>query len=88
MYRLMVVAGPNRGAAYSVSDNGETTAFRFPGNSPMPAIYRITPDGKEQIAAMSVDDDIAVVHGTAAAWRLRRRGGGGLATALPSGVGQ
>ena len=54
-----------------VSDNGETTAFRFPGNSPMPAIYRITPDGKEQIAAMSVDGDIAVVHGTAAAWRLR-----------------
>lgn len=54
-----------------VSDNGETTAFRFPGNSPMPVIYRITPDGKEQIASVSVDGDIAVVHGTAAAWRLR-----------------
>jgi type IV secretion system protein VirB9 len=57
-----------------VSDNGETTAFRFPGNTPMPAIYQITPDGKEEIAAVSVEGDIAVVHGTAAAWRLRLGG--------------
>jgi len=54
-----------------VSDNGETTAFRFPGNAPMPAIYQVMPDGSEQIAEVSVAGDIAVVHGTAAAWRLR-----------------
>jgi type IV secretion system protein VirB9 len=54
-----------------VSDNGEATAFRFPGNTRMPAIYQLTPDGSEQIADVSVDGDIAVVHGTAAAWRLR-----------------
>jgi type IV secretion system protein VirB9 len=54
-----------------VSDNGETTAFRFPGNSPMPAVYQITADGSEQIASVSTDDEIAVVHGTAAGWRLR-----------------
>jgi type IV secretion system protein VirB9 len=54
-----------------VSDNGETTAFRFAGNTPMPAIYRIAPDGKEQIASASTAGDIAVVHGTSAAWRLR-----------------
>jgi len=57
-----------------VSDNGETTAFRFPGNTPMPAIYRIMPDGREQIASASTEGEIAVVHGTSAAWRLRMGG--------------
>jgi type IV secretion system protein VirB9 len=57
-----------------VSDNGETTAFRFPGNTPMPAIYQITPDGTEQIAPASTDGEIAVVHGISAAWRLRMGG--------------
>jgi len=57
-----------------VSDNGETTAFRFPGNTPMPAIYQITPDGKEQIASASADGEIAVVHGISAGWRLRMGG--------------
>ena len=57
-----------------VSDNGETTAFRFPGNTPMPAIYRITPDGKEQIASASTEGELAVVHGVSAAWRLRMAG--------------
>jgi type IV secretion system protein VirB9 len=55
-----------------VSDNGETTAFRFPGNTPQPAIYQMTPDGKEQIATTSrCGDDVVIVHGTAAGWRLR-----------------
>lgn len=57
-----------------VSDNGETTAFRFPGDTPMPAIYQITPDGKEQIASASTDGEIAVVHAISAAWRLRMGG--------------
>ncbi len=55
-----------------VSDNGETTAFRFPGNTPQPAIYQMTPDGKEQIATASrCADDVVIVHGTANGWRLR-----------------
>jgi type IV secretion system protein VirB9 len=57
-----------------VSDNGETTAFRYPGNTPMPAIYWVTPDGKEQLASVSTDGEIAVVHGVSAAWRLRLGG--------------
>jgi len=57
-----------------VSDNGEATAFRFPGNTPMPAIYRITPDGKEQIASASTEGELAMVHGVSAAWRLRMGG--------------
>jgi len=58
-----------------VSDNGETTAFRFPGNTPQPAIYQMTPDGKEQIAtAIRCTDDVVIAHGTAAGWRLRMGG--------------
>jgi type IV secretion system protein VirB9 len=57
-----------------VSDNGETTVFRFPGNTPMPAIYQITPDGQEQVASPSTAGEIAVVHGISAAWRLRMGG--------------
>jgi hypothetical protein len=33
MYKLMVVAGPNRGASYSVADGGETSIGRQSGNS-------------------------------------------------------
>jgi type IV secretion system protein VirB9 len=54
-----------------VSDNGETTAFRFPGNTRQPAIYEISPDGKEQIASVTSGGDLAVAHGTAQGWRLR-----------------
>jgi type IV secretion system protein VirB9 len=57
-----------------VSDNGETTVFRFLGNASMPAIYQITPDGQEQIASVSTAGEIAVVHGISAAWRLRMGG--------------
>ena len=58
-----------------VSDNGETTAFRFPGNTRQPVIYQMTPDGKEQIAATSrCGNDIVIAHGTAAGWRLRMGG--------------
>ena len=54
-----------------VSDNGQMTAFRFPGNMAVPAIYKINPDGQEQIAAVTMHNDLAVVHGTSHAWRLR-----------------
>lgn len=54
-----------------VSDNGEVTIFRFPGNTKLPAIYEITPDGHEQLTNSTVSDDLTVVHDTAHAWRLR-----------------
>ena len=54
-----------------VSDNGETTIFRFPGNSQQPAIYQITPDGKEQIASTNNDADLVIAHTIAHGWRLR-----------------
>jgi len=54
-----------------VSDNGETTVFRFPGNSPQPAIYTVTADGKEQIASITNDDDLVIAHTTSRGWRMR-----------------
>lgn len=55
----------------NVSDNGQQTAFRFPGNTKIPAIYELTPDGKEQIANYRMEQDFAVVDGTAKGWVLR-----------------
>ena len=64
-----------RSSRPKVSDNGETTAFRFPGNTPQPAIYQMTPDGKEQIATPSRcgDDCHCPRHGAAGgcAWATR-----------------
>lgn len=54
-----------------VSDNGNTTVFRFPGQTKQPAIYVLTPDGKEQIASVTNDDDVAIAHTTAKGWRFR-----------------
>jgi len=58
-------------APYQVSDNGGTTVFRFPGNTKLPAIYQLTPDGHEQISSSTVTNDLVVVHDTAPGWVLR-----------------
>lgn len=54
-----------------VSDNGRTTAFRFPGNRRLPVIYTLTPDGQETIVPYALHGDVAVVQATAAAFVLR-----------------
>lgn len=54
-----------------VSDNGRLTAFRFPGNSTVPTIYTIAPDGQESIVPYSMRGDLAVVSTTAREFRLR-----------------
>ena len=58
-------------APYQVSDNGETTVFRFPGNTKLPAIYELTTDGHEQISSSTVTNDLVVVHDTAPGFVLR-----------------
>lgn len=55
----------------NISDNGEQTAFRFPGNTKIPAIYEVNPDGKEQIVNFVMNQDFAVVTATSHAWKLR-----------------
>ena len=57
-----------------VSDNGRLTAFRFPGNSTVPTIYTIAPDGQESIVPYTMRGDVAVVSTTAREFRLRYGG--------------
>lgn len=61
-------------APWEVCDNGQFTAFRFPGNQQTPAIYAIGADGTEQIAPFTVRDDEVIVQRTAREFRLRLGG--------------
>jgi type IV secretion system protein VirB9 len=54
-----------------VSDNGRTTAFRFPGNRRLPVIYTLAPDGQETLVPYALHGDVAVVQAAAAAFVLR-----------------
>jgi type IV secretion system protein VirB9 len=54
-----------------VIDNGYSTAFRFPGNTRIPGIFRILPDGKEATVNYSVKGEYVVVGAVAPGWRLR-----------------
>ncbi|SEJ81037.1 type IV secretion system protein VirB9 [Sphingobium sp. AP50] len=57
-----------------VSDNGQFTVLRFPGNHEVPAIYLVRPDGSETLVPFDVRDEFVVVHLVAAQLRLRRNG--------------
>ncbi|MBP2300916.1 TrbG/VirB9 family P-type conjugative transfer protein [Azospirillum picis] len=54
-----------------VSDNGRQTAFRFPGNRRLPAIYAVAPDGSETIVPFTMSGDQLVVPTTARRFVLR-----------------
>ena len=55
-----------------ISDNGQFTVLRFPGNHEIPAIYMVRPDGTETLVPFDVRDEFAVVHIVTAQLRLRR----------------
>lgn len=55
-----------------VSDNGQFTVMRFPGQRELPAVFVVNPDGSEAIASFDVRDDYVVVHGVYPMIRLRR----------------
>lgn len=55
----------------TVYDNGNSTFFHFRGNTRMPALFRINPDGKEATVSPSVKGDWMVAGVVAAGWRLR-----------------
>jgi type IV secretion system protein VirB9 len=54
-----------------VWDNGYSTAFVFPAQQRIPAVFRVDPDGKEATADYSVHGDTVIAPGTAREWRLR-----------------
>ncbi|MET3523989.1 P-type conjugative transfer protein VirB9 [Mesorhizobium abyssinicae] len=66
-----VAKGDRSLAPLEVFDDGYTTAFRFPGNSRIPSLYIINPDGKEAAANYSVKGDHVEVAAVAREWRLR-----------------
>lgn len=57
----------------SVWDDGASTFLRFPGNSRIPTVFVLNPDGKEAVASYTVDpsSNLVTVHQTAAELRLR-----------------
>ena len=58
-------------APSEVSDNTRLTAFRFPGNTQIPAIYVVAKDGSEQLAPFQMRDDLVIVQFVACHFRLR-----------------
>jgi type IV secretion system protein VirB9 len=55
----------------SVWDNGYSTVLQFPGNTRIPSVFVIDPDGKEATATYSVDGNTVQVAQTAREFRLR-----------------
>lgn len=55
----------------SVCDDGATTRLRFAGNTRLPAVYMIAPDGKEALTNYSVENGTIIIHQTNPHFRLR-----------------
>lgn len=69
-----VARGDNSLLPLEVFDNGYSTAFRFPGNTRIPGIFKQNPDGKETTANYSVKGDYVIVGSVAPGWCLRDGG--------------
>ncbi|MBC3997481.1 TrbG/VirB9 family P-type conjugative transfer protein [Morganella morganii] len=46
----------------AVWDNGEFTCFKWTNAVDLPVIYRVLPDGKEQLADYHMDKNVMVIH--------------------------
>jgi type IV secretion system protein VirB9 len=57
-----------------VSDDGQQTGFRFPGNRQIPAVYAVGFDGAEQIVPFTMQSDLILVQRVARQFRLRLGG--------------
>lgn len=58
-------------APAAIWDNGYSTFIQFPGNTRIPSIFVVDPDGKEATATYSVDGDTIQISQTAREFRLR-----------------
>jgi type IV secretion system protein VirB9 len=68
------VAGTAAFVPNEVWDNGRATAFSFPGQTELPAIYAVSGEDEERLAPSHTQDGLVVVHEVAAKWRLRSGG--------------
>jgi type IV secretion system protein VirB9 len=66
-----VAQGDHSLTPLSVWDNGYSTVIQFPGNTRIPSVFVINPDGKEATATYSVDGNMVQVGQTAREFRLR-----------------
>jgi type IV secretion system protein VirB9 len=60
-----------QGVSPAVWDDGQSTMIRLLGNSRIPSVYVVGPDGKEAVANYSVSGDLITVHQVAPQLRLR-----------------
>jgi type IV secretion system protein VirB9 len=66
------VQGSSKIQPSEVSDNGQFTVLRFPGQREMPTIYTVSPDGSEALVPFDVRGEFVVIHGVSPQLRLRR----------------
>jgi type IV secretion system protein VirB9 len=66
-----VAQGDHSLAPLSIWDNGYSTVLQFPGNTRIPAVFVIDPDGKEATATYAVSGNTIQVDQTARELRLR-----------------
>lgn len=46
----------------AIWDNGEFTCFKWAASSDLPVVYRVLPDGKENLVNYHMEKDVMVVH--------------------------
>jgi type IV secretion system protein VirB9 len=74
-YSMEVVALDADIRPAEVFDDGRFTYFRFPGNTPVPAIYKSVPSTTEEWLVNSHrEGDFIVLHGVGKLWNLRLEG--------------
>lgn len=66
------IQGSSKIQPSEVSDNGQFTVLRFPGEREMPTIYTVSPDGSEALVPFDVRGEFVVIHGVSPQLRLRR----------------
>ena len=71
-WRSYTQSGDRTLAPVHAWDDGRQTWLQFPRQADIPAVYRVTPEGREVITNFHMADDrTMVLHRTAARWHLR-----------------
>lgn len=66
------VQGSSRIQPSEVSDNGQFTVLRFPGNQELPSFFQVLPDGSEGLVPFDVRGEFVVLHTVTSKLVLRR----------------
>lgn len=66
------VQGSSKIQPSEVSDNGQFTVLRFPGNQELPSFFQILPDGSEGLVPFDVRGEFVVLHTVTSKLVLRR----------------